>query len=313
MELSIVQELGKKILSQSNISEERSLDIFNKIFYKQFPSSALSFIDNHSRVLSGWDDAGLLLEKTENKRKKFHFVELVWIAIIKQLRDFGVSIPDIQKIKNEMVKNIDLNKALDLAKMKDPSLLNALKLASNGLLSDEQLVQALSEVVKFQSENLRFMNAPLTTFVVLTLIFQRHVDLLWTINNECLFYQHGKSDPEIEKLYQNALNQSHISISVTNIVYQLLKEDYIPEQLREIPFTEAEITILKHVRNKNNISIKITFEKDKPQMLTVTRKTKTEAEARIKELLLTEGYAEIMIKSFDKKVIGSIKTKKYKL
>ena len=58
---------------------------------------------NH-RVINHWDEKGIIRFKRINKtsNRKFSFVDFIWIKIVNELRSFGVKIPVIQKIAEEM-------------------------------------------------------------------------------------------------------------------------------------------------------------------------------------------------------------------
>jgi DNA-binding transcriptional MerR regulator len=56
------------------------------------------------RVINHWDDKGLLpdgVQVDEEKWRKFSFIEIVWLEIIKELRSFGLSLECIVKIKDQ--------------------------------------------------------------------------------------------------------------------------------------------------------------------------------------------------------------------
>lgn len=52
-------------------------------------------------VIHNWDGHGLLLSDRENKEKwrKYDIVEFIWLKVLKELRDTGVSLPVLQKYR----------------------------------------------------------------------------------------------------------------------------------------------------------------------------------------------------------------------
>lgn len=56
------------------------------------------------RVINHWDDKGLLpkgVQDEDEKWRKFSFVEVVWLEVLKELRSFGLSLESIAKIKED--------------------------------------------------------------------------------------------------------------------------------------------------------------------------------------------------------------------
>ena len=57
------------------------------------------------RVISHWDDKGIIRFKRQNKdsNRKFSFIDFIWIKIVNELRSFGVKLPVIQKIAEDIL------------------------------------------------------------------------------------------------------------------------------------------------------------------------------------------------------------------
>ena len=58
--------------------------------------------DINYRTINHWEEMGLLFDDKEREDgwRKFTIVEVLWLHIIKELRDYGVSIETIQKVKD---------------------------------------------------------------------------------------------------------------------------------------------------------------------------------------------------------------------
>lgn len=73
--------------------------LFNKKNYRIEPT-VISY-----RLINHWDSKGLIPESCRAKSQKWRYyslVDLVWIAIIKGLREFEVGLPFIQKVKSSL-------------------------------------------------------------------------------------------------------------------------------------------------------------------------------------------------------------------
>lgn len=61
------------------------------------------------RIINSWDSAGLLVDdRSENSRewRKFSMIDLAFIAIINQLRDFGLSVDKIREVKSYLYRPV---------------------------------------------------------------------------------------------------------------------------------------------------------------------------------------------------------------
>ena len=56
------------------------------------------------RVINHWDEKGIIRYSRKGKvsNRKYSFVDFIWIKIVNELRTFGVSLPVIQKMANEI-------------------------------------------------------------------------------------------------------------------------------------------------------------------------------------------------------------------
>lgn len=61
--------------------------------------------ENHTyRIINHWESNGLIDSKRKDERgwRKFSLIEIIWLEIIKRLRQFGVSIKNINKIRKQL-------------------------------------------------------------------------------------------------------------------------------------------------------------------------------------------------------------------
>lgn len=64
------------------------------------------------RVINNWNEKDILLSSfrdIENGWRKFNFTEIVWLEVVKKLRDFGLSLEFIKKVKDNIVLKSDKN------------------------------------------------------------------------------------------------------------------------------------------------------------------------------------------------------------
>ena len=69
-----------------------------------------------SRVLNYWKNQGLLLEEPENwkyEHLRFSFLDYVWFNMIKELREYDISIRVIKNIKKGLMRSIPISFILE--------------------------------------------------------------------------------------------------------------------------------------------------------------------------------------------------------
>lgn len=78
-------------------------EIHDLIRYKKY---TVKGTDTSYRVINHWDNKGILpdgIQGDEEKWRKFSFIEIVWLEIVKELRSFGISLEDIKSIKEQVL------------------------------------------------------------------------------------------------------------------------------------------------------------------------------------------------------------------
>lgn len=63
-----------------------------------------------SRIMNHWQSEGLLPEKCQEEGQKwrlFTIMDLVWVAVLKELRELGLSIPIIKKVKKSIISSFN--------------------------------------------------------------------------------------------------------------------------------------------------------------------------------------------------------------
>ena len=108
-----------------SINKLLASDWFDSNYFGEFPDFPEKVISNiseqkhkisdvnlSSRILNHWYDAGIINDDRPNGKgwKKFSLAEIVWIEIIRKLRNFGFDLKKIKKVKDEIdLYNFDKN------------------------------------------------------------------------------------------------------------------------------------------------------------------------------------------------------------
>lgn len=93
-------------------SEKKYKPLKDQLNEKKYP---VSKTDASYRVINSWSEAGLLLgeEDRDNGWRKFSFLDLIWLEIIKELRAVGFGLEDLSRLKDCLFDNEYVEKSGD--------------------------------------------------------------------------------------------------------------------------------------------------------------------------------------------------------
>ncbi|RYZ59769.1 MAG: hypothetical protein EOO14_08025, partial [Chitinophagaceae bacterium] len=263
------------------MSDELTTEIVLILTKKDYTSEALSFLKNHSRTLNYWGEGEENLLPGESPgHHRFSFHDLVWLGIVKELRDFGVSKSNIFRLKQEFLSVLDNS------------------IVYEKLIQDKDSAEAFFTDAGFPSKDARelieFLAKNKSAFIA-----YQHTFLLTLINNilflkSSLYLLVNKSGESIvlqEKELQRGLSANrefyafykapHISVHLNSIIGFFLSKDYIQDSLKETVLTKDEWKIIQTIRKEKPDSIEVKFSVEgKVESLEVTKLKKVQLEAR---------------------------------
>jgi len=93
-------------------SDKKYKPLKDQLNEKKYP---VSKTDASYRVINSWSEAGLLLgeEDRDNRWRKFSFLDLIWLEIIKELRAVGFGLEDLSRLKDCLFDNEYVEKSGD--------------------------------------------------------------------------------------------------------------------------------------------------------------------------------------------------------
>jgi DNA-binding transcriptional MerR regulator len=277
------------------------------------PKYSRKDLDIEARILSHWDKMGLLLNKNINGAKfMFSLTESFWLKIIQKLRAYNLPLELIKELKDVL---IDVTTAEENSKI-DDDLVDYFK------SKDESVTR--SDIEKFfkSSEFLELFQKMKPTHlenILLDLIITRsNHRILINDSGESFFYNSEIiiQNDEYNKLLSEFLNNTYLSISLFEIIKELIKdlgEDECSEHQNILSKDEA--LVLKLLKQEDISKIEITFndKTKKAETIKVTKNNSVNNFSRIQDLILRNGYQDISIKTQKGKVVQCSNTTKYKL
>ena len=231
--------------------ESKNLDKLTEI-YEIITKNILTVKDTgiRYRVINHWDEKGLLRfsRKVEEGNRKFSLVDFVWIKVVDELREFGLKIPEVKRIADEIYTPLPMKEIMDLAAMnidhfkefegqnKDEYL--------EFLKSGEYKTADFSDIgIEFNYLQLLLVEAVMTRQPISIIVFK---------GGDWFPYIRGKEDYYPEELLYRKEFSSYISIGITDILFKHVTEDKFQSCFEGLHiFTTNETTIINYLKKGN--------------------------------------------------------------
>ena len=280
-------------------------DFYSKLTEKKYSSLLASPFVN-SRQLNYWlEEMKLLPEKEERGWRKFSFVELSWLKIISELREFGVGFDIIKKLKEDLFFTPEPNNLKEII-IQNQHLLDKLNAKSKNK-DEKKILTFLKGISEIKEELDAASGIPVLLTYLQGIIYMRSPGHI-LINNE------GEHLFIVEKIrevymqnedYRFFLMQSHISISLTDIVQFYITKDNFDDEIVRSFLTDEELALLEIIRNEKLKSLTISFnEKNEIKSVDLLKIKNIDVTSRLSHLFLTNGYEEIKIVTQKGKVVN---------
>lgn len=249
--------------------------------------------------LNYWDKKGLIPVKRENESqwRKFNFFDIVWLGIVRELREFGVKTEIISVYKEELYLPIEKDQYEELLKEQVKSEFKDIDAYSR------PLTKQLTEMALTGQTNPNDTITYFEHYLLVSLVGREHISLL--LFNEGVvipwFDDDDKKNSTEARKFRS--QNSHVSIPLAEMISQLIDENlilpYLPD-LYVMSKQESELLAMTHTGKYESISI--SFQDEKPDIVTV--KTSTDADARtITDAIMEGKYQAIKLKIHNGKTV----------
>lgn len=297
------------------VSEEVARDLGVILYQQDYTADALSFLTNYSRILNYWGEGAhdLLPPKTNEGRRKFSFLDLIWLGIVKEARDFGMEKEAIYKLKEELFDTSDIEGFASVAKTNRPEMEQTLR--DQFGINSLQAKAILDDILEKQATIRELKLSRLFSFVASVVKDKEPLYLL--VNKE------GSHCPLLEKIFPHLLatpaftdfyRKPHLSICINQIIGFFLSKDYIKDSLKQTLFSKQEWQIIETIRKEKPKSVSIYFtDGGATETFEVTKKIYIALEARLSEIMARGGYEKLEVVTQNGKPVYALKTEKVKL
>jgi len=292
--------------------------ILKSITEKYLKSSDLKV---SSRILNYWKKQDILLEKYDEKKHdhlRFSFLDYVWFSIIREMRDYGLSLELIKNIKNELITSIPISYFLEIGLLEYlvQTLPENEKESFLEIIHDPKFQKEIKNELqnKLDADEIKFNL--LNIFVTSAIISRMHVAIIINKKGEVYSYSLDHFDEFMnDRDCKNSFLSSHISISISSIIKEYLidpKFDLSSDKLFLLSSREAQIIELLRKEKLSSLTVYLDDEKNIKLIETTKKYNKIDAESRLLDFIIKDGYQTIELKTQAGKIVYCSNIKKIK-
>jgi DNA-binding transcriptional MerR regulator len=282
-------------------------------FVKDYSQEAMSFLSNYHRILNYWGDGVDILppQQGEGKRRKFSFFDLVWLGIVRELREFGMEKEKIAVLKGELLSPPDhkeIRKQLRQYRKESEEILS-----KNYGVGTDQIIPILDEYLSKHMEVQKLSFSLLSIYIYYLLGRNSDVSILVGKDGHHQIYLPDFAYSEIKEGVKPSIG-SHISISLNEVIHFFVTLPYVKDDVKQQLLSPKEWQLIELSRKPDLSYVKVSYNEDgNMKMVELTRKKKVSVEARLTEILLKGGYERIEIETQGGKPVSYRSTEKVKL
>lgn len=274
------------------------------------------------RELNHWSSQGLLFEQNEKgKWRRFNLIELIWIELVKELRQYEFSLKSIKSIKDSLSFNLSDNMIVDSVAV--DQFKNMLK----EMLSPEDYQMVLNsvqfkEIVESKSFSKLFQSElegipSIFELLVLEAYFLKIQFRVLVNYHGNIIFSNELFEQEVQQqvYFQENFSRSNISVSINSLLAKIFA-DYTAKDLnvKWKIISDEEEKLLESIRGEDIKSAKIRFNKDyKIDLIELRKKVDIDVHRHIQTLLVKGAYEEIKIVTQSGIVSHAEKTEKIKM
>lgn len=308
----IAEEMSVVLKGRMDAIEKHYPELVTALLKKSFRAVETNI---HPKLLADWNRMGLLLApRKKNKHHRLSMTEFVWILMLDRMRQFNLSYELIQAFRQEFVIGEEVKIGQMFSSPEGKQAITAMlgeeyKATLTAFLSDPEALALLDEMMPTVSA--------LQGVVAISIVIGCPMSILIDKNGKALvFFQELFSMEKINKDdLQQMLHSTHFSISVTELVAKALGTapiEKISGELRLISPQEAKV--ITALREEGLKSVTVRFDdRGDLDFLEMTSDQKVDKRSRLFELILSNGYQDITLKTQKGDIVHCENTRKFKL
>ncbi len=269
---------SNNIISTEHIT--KMYEFCDRIRDKQF---SVKDINIPYQWVNNWDKEGLLFEddREDGKWRKFNFIDYLWIKIIVELREFGLSYDIIKKVKEVLAFKVDLEPLTDKKKT----------------------ILGNSNVRYVQTASLTSISL-LTFLIVEAIATKALIKILIHKDGECLLLNEKNLFVYGEEL-ENFKKRSYLTISLNHLLIEFVGKHDLNFLLPFMPLVSSEeAELLQLIRERSITRLTITDNEGKTfEWLVDDINSAVNVELNFLQFVINRPYKFIEFETIDEKIV----------
>ena len=268
-------------------SIEKTAQLYEKLIEDRFyvSNTGISY-----RTINHWNEKGLIRcnRKNEGGDRRFSFADFVWIKIVDELRSFGVSIPTIKKITDEIYAHFPIQAIFENMNSNLESIKNLC-----GQDNDEFL-----EFLKNKDyENVDFTDFKITYLHLLiadAISGREPMSIIVIKGGEWFPFNPNKENIYSEEVINKRKFSSHISICLLDIIFQFFKSETVIRFMKDFKLiSPLEQKMLDELESDSFNKVSVFYKTEKYTPLEI-KKSKT-AKSQLLQIIRDRQYSHFII------------------
>ncbi|MCB9225179.1 MAG: MerR family transcriptional regulator [Crocinitomicaceae bacterium] len=272
----------------------------------------LSDIGLTAKTAFDWTKAGIYLRERKSKfRRKYNGLEYVWLKLVMELRDFGLSIAAILRLKSFLLDEMDLVEFYESLKEEgeDFDEFEKFTKAFKGEIEKVNDVVALDE-----GKEVSLVNTILSALVSSTIFGRSNTHLGITKSGDCFVFDENPSKDLF--VSDHVVNEPYISFPLNYVVKNFIwSEDLydLKEENEVDQISKDERKIIDLVREGGISSLYIKFINGSVSLMETEEIIDVkETKGKLVDLIRRGSYQEISCKTENGKIVSVKRKTKHK-
>jgi DNA-binding transcriptional MerR regulator len=224
------------------------------------------------RVINHWDEEGLIHcnRNGDGGDRKFNFADYVWIKVVEELRSFGVPIPTIKMITDEVYEQLPMKEIYD-------GLAENLSLLGDAEYPDKEGFIAFLKNKEYENADFSDFDFPfLHLFLSNTITGREALSIIVFNDGEWFPFIPSKEQFYPEEMLNKKKYSSHISICLLDIVFRFLSSDFAEKALKDLNLlSEKEKQLLEEIDADKYKKVVVSFKSKKQAPIELKKGKKT--------------------------------------
>ena len=245
-----------------------------------------------NRTMNNWEAEGLIENRrdTEQRWRRFNFVEFVWLRLIHQMREIGVPIGTIKKAKDWIMEEVSVGDLLnvigEMPQVVEEIIRNA----------DESEAAEMREMFSNKGRIKAMKNMKVTAlqlFIAQVVTRKSAISLAIFLDGDVLPVIHGVPFEEGDR---RIWEEPHAVVSISLIIKEFLASDLAPERMQKLHLLEEnEEKLMEIIHSGEYESVKVNFRDGTMKSLELVKSQDTKR--KIVDVLADAKYQDITIKT----------------